>query len=378
MDFAHLVCHDSCEKGDYMRRRYWILAGFLVSAVLVAGSAVAATKLESPGDQSKAIINDAAGRLHVAPSALSSALKQARIDQIDSAVKAGRLTKQQGDALKAQIDKGQMPLVGGLAYGFGFRDHGFGGHGSGFEHPGGLFGAGSAAVTSYLGITQAQLRSALASGKSLAQIATANGKTAAGLVAAIVAATKSQLDKAVAAKHLTAAQEKAILARTQTFAKAMVNGKTPAFGHGPGFGHGFDDHGFDRGGMFGVGHPGVMFGAGSTAVTSYLGITQGQLRSALASGKSLAQIATANGKTSAGLVAAIVAATKGQLDKAVAAKHLTAAQEKAILARTQTFAKAMVNGTPHAWSPRMSHHGPGFGWFGSQHHSQTAQTGKDT
>ena len=362
-----------------MRRRYWILAGVIALAVLVAGSAVAATKLESPSDQSKAIINDAAGRLHVAPSALSSALKQARVDQIDSAVKAGRLTKQQGDALKAQIDKGQMPLVGGPAYGFGFGGHDFGDHGFGrggmfgVGHAGVMFGAGSTAVTSYLGITQAQLRSALASGKSLAQIATANGKTSAGLVAAIVAATKSQLDKAVAAKHLTAAQEKAILARTQTFTTDYVNGKAPAFGHGPGFGHDFGGHGFG----FGFGHPGGLFGAGSTAVTSYLGITQAQLRSALASGKSLAQIATANGKTSAGLVAAIVAATKSQLDKAVAAKHLTAAQEKAILARTQTFVKAMVNGTPHAW-PQMSHHRAGFEWFGSQHHSQTAHTGTDT
>ena len=62
----------------------------------------------------------------------------------------------------------------------------------------------------------------------------------------------------------------------------------------------------------------------------------------------------------------------------MAAKHLTAAQEKAILARTQTFVKAMVNGTPHAWAPQMSHHGAGFGWFGSQHQSQTAHTGTDT
>jgi hypothetical protein len=123
---------------------------------------------------------------------------------------------------------------------------------------------------------------------------------------------------------------------------------------------------------------GGMFGAGSKAVTSYLGITQAQLRSALASGKTFAQVATANGKTAAGLVAAIVASTKSQLDKAVAAKHLTVAQEKAILARTQTFATAIVNGTRHAWSPQMSHHGAGSGWFGSQHRSQMAQTGTDT
>lgn len=221
-----------------MRRRYWIVLGVIALAVVVAGSAVAATKLESPSDQSKAIINDAAGRLHVAPTALTSALKQAQKDQIDSAVKAGRLTKQQGDALKAQIDSGRMPLVGGHGYGFGGHWSGFGGHGFGMGHPGGMFGAGSKALTSYLGISQAQLQKDLASGKSLAQIAKANGKTTAGLVAALVAATKSQLDKAVAAKHITAAQEKAILARTQSFIKGFVTGKMSAFGHGMHFGHG--------------------------------------------------------------------------------------------------------------------------------------------
>ncbi len=340
-----------------MRRRYWIFLGVIALAVVVAGSAVAATKLETSSSQSKAIINDAAGRLHVAPSALSSALKQAREDQIDAAVKAGRLTKQQGDALKAQLNSGRMPLVGaGYDHGFGFGGHWsrFGGHD--FEHHGGPFAAGSKTVTSYLGITQAQMRSALASGKTLAQIAQANGKTAAGLVAALVADTKSRLDKAVAGKHLTAAQEKAILARTQQFITDLVNGKAPAFGHGLhfGFGHGFEHHG-------------GLFAAGSKTVTSYLGITQAQLRSALASGKSLAQIAKANGKTAEGLVAALVADTKSRLDKAVAGKHLTAAQEKAILARTQKFFTDLVNGTLHAWSPQMQHHGDG--WFGSQHHS---------
>jgi hypothetical protein len=234
-----------------MRRRYWIMSAVLVLAVVAAGSAVAATKLASPRDQSKAIISDAAGRLHVSPSALSSALRQALEDQIDRAVQAGRLTKQQGDALKAQIAKGRMPLVGGPASGFGF---GFGGPGHGFDFqrhlgmmgpgPGGMFRAGLAATASYLGITQAQLRSELGSGKSLAQIAKAHGKTADGLVAALVAVTKSRLDKAVAGKHLTSAQEKAIVARLHALLEGLVNGTPHGWSegmlhHGFGFGHRF-------------------------------------------------------------------------------------------------------------------------------------------
>jgi hypothetical protein len=234
-----------------MRRRYWIMLGVIAVAVVAAGSAVAATKLESPGAQRKAIIDDAAGRLHVTPQALSSALKKALEDRIDAAVAAGRLTKQQGDELKARIASGTMPAIGGFGLGVG---HVFG-HGGppGFpvEPPNGMFGrgpaggmieAGSKAVASYLGITQAQLRSALVSGKSLAQIAQAHGKTTDGLVAAIVAAAKTRLDKAVATGHLTSAQEQAILGKLDNVVKVLVTHSPQQMlqrGFGPAFRHRF-------------------------------------------------------------------------------------------------------------------------------------------
>lgn len=352
-----------------MRRRLLVL-GVIAFAVVAAGSAVAATKLSSPSARSKAIIDDAAGRLHVAPDALSSALKQAYDDQIDAEVKSGQISKQQGDRLKAQVAKGQAPLVGGFGYGFGRGGFGFGGKGFGLGRPGmfgfagGLFGTGLETVTSYLGITQSQLMTAMGSGKSLAQIATAHGKTAAGLVAALVAAEKSQLDKAVAAKHLTAAQEKAIIAKMPSLLQKLVDGKAPVLGRGFHFGFGGQPHGFGRGGgPFGGGFAGGMFGMDSKTVSSYLGITAAQLRTAERSGKSLAQIAKAHGKTAAGLVAALVAAEKSRLDKAVAAKHLTAAQEKAILSKASAFLKILVNGTPRSWF-HMRQRGAGPGSFG--------------
>ena len=105
-----------------------------------------------------------------------------------------------------------------------------------------------------------------------------------------------------------------------------------------------------------------MFHAALGTVTSYLGITSAQLRTALGSGKSLAQIAKAHGKTADGLVAALVAAAKTRLDKAVTAKHLTAAREKSILSKLQSMFKGLVNGMPRAWSHKMQHDG-----FGSTH-----------
>ena len=55
------------------------------------------------------------------------------------------------------------------------------------------------AATTYLGVDRATLVADLKAGQSLAQIATAKGKTADGLVAALLAPAKLKLDAAVTA-----------------------------------------------------------------------------------------------------------------------------------------------------------------------------------
>jgi len=222
-----------------MRRRYWIVSGIAVVAVAAAGGAVAATKFETPTQRSNAIIADAAGRLNIAPGALSSALQKALDDQIDADVAAGRLTQAQGDALKAKVDAGSVPLVGGLGGGFG--------RGFGFGHGFGMFRAGLGTVTSFLGITADQLRTELQSGRSLAQIAQEHGKTADDLVSALVAAAKTRLDQAVKDGRLSSDQETTMLGKLQTAIQNLVN-RTPPTGwgsqNGPrqGFGFGFGFH----------------------------------------------------------------------------------------------------------------------------------------
>ena len=57
-----------------------------VAVGLVATGAVAASRALSPGEESKAVIDDAAGQLGVEPSALRDALKQALKNRIDEAV----------------------------------------------------------------------------------------------------------------------------------------------------------------------------------------------------------------------------------------------------------------------------------------------------
>ena len=92
-----------------------------------------------------------------------------------------------------------------------------------------------AAAASYLGVTEAKLRASLEDGDTLAEIAKANGKTAAGLADALVAAAKADLDKKVAAGRLTSAQRASILADLESRIDDVVNGEF-AFGFRGGHG----------------------------------------------------------------------------------------------------------------------------------------------
>ena len=228
-----------------------------VLAAVGGGAAFAATQLDTPSARSQAIINDAAGQLGVQPDKLSSALKKALEDQLQADVTAGRLTQAQADAQKQRIESGNYPLLGTGGFGFG-RGGGFG-HG-GFGHGGFGFGAGFLAdyttAATYLGLTADQLRTDLMGGKTLADIATAQGKTADGLVTTLVSAVEKQLEAAVTAGRLTATQQQAIEKNLQQQITDLVNGTRPTtapgmFG-GPNFraGHGgFGTHGFRRPGQ---------------------------------------------------------------------------------------------------------------------------------
>jgi hypothetical protein len=212
-----------------MKRNHKLAIGAAAVASIAGGSvAIAASGSSSPSQESQAIINDAAGRLGITPTKLSAALKQALLDRIDAAVAAGRITKAQGDELKQRINSNDFPLFGG-----GHRD---------FGHFG-FFGKLDAAAD-YLGLTEAQLHSELESGKTLAQIARDHGKSADGLVNALVDAAKQKLDTAVKAGRLTQAQADQMLNDLRDRITSMVNSRPPAdapkFGFRPrSFGFGF-------------------------------------------------------------------------------------------------------------------------------------------
>lgn len=111
------------------------------------------------------------------------------------------------------------------AFGWGVR-----GPGMGFGHRGGELSA----AASYLGISSSELLSDLRSGKTLAQVADAtSGKSASGLIQALVAAEKQRLDAAVAAGKLTQAQEDTIVSGLQQRVTDLVNGTLRMHRGGP-------------------------------------------------------------------------------------------------------------------------------------------------
>jgi hypothetical protein len=206
-------------------------------AVVGAGGAMAAGQL-SPSTESKAVVEDAAEQLGVAPAELSDALKQALANRLDEAVKAGTLTEAQAEAMKQRLESNDFPLFGGPALGH----RGGPGH-----HMGRAMGLDAAA--SFLGVTEAELRTELQSGKTLAEVAKAEGKTVDGLVDALVTAATKRLDEAVADGRLTKAQRDEIVASLEERTTARVNGERPEFREqrGPGFGMG-QGRGFGGGG----------------------------------------------------------------------------------------------------------------------------------
>lgn len=194
-------------------------------ALAVAGGSVAYAAATGT-DQRDALLRDAAGRLNVSPGELRSALEGAFGDQLDQAVKDGKLTQQQADQIKQHVKRDGLPL-GGVGGPGGPDGHGlgFGGPLGGPGH--GPFDAGLAAAADYLGLARVQLARQLRSGTSLADVARAQGKSVDGLEQALVDEAKTRLDRAVADRRLTSDQRDEILREVQEHVADLVSGRAP-------------------------------------------------------------------------------------------------------------------------------------------------------
>ncbi len=218
------MSRDRPVHGNFKRKL--VLASTVLALVAFAGGAFAATQTTTNPRQ--AFLNDVAKRLGVAPQQLSAALKGAALDQLQAAVKAGRLTQAQANLLRQRIEQGKT--IGPFGPGYGWKGPGLRGLEPFGPPPPGrppALGVGpSRALTgaaSYLGMSVAQLARQLASGKALAQIASSKGKSVAGLEASLENSERARLDKLVAAKLITKAQEQQILKAMAARLAVLVN-----------------------------------------------------------------------------------------------------------------------------------------------------------
>lgn len=198
------------------KRQHLIAAAALAVALAIGVGAALAGGGLGFGNDRQAFLDNAAKRLGVTSAQLKAALQGAYDDRLDAAVAKGTITQDEADALKQRAKDDGLPLLGGRRGGFGPEGHGPGGFGH--QRP------ALAAAATYLGVTEAELRTDLRSGKTLAQLAKDKGKSVDGLKQALSAAAKAKLDAAVKAGRLTQTQADELSKRLTEHLDDLVNG----------------------------------------------------------------------------------------------------------------------------------------------------------
>lgn len=205
-----------------------------------------------------------------------------------------------------------------------------------------------------IGMTEAELKTELQAGKSIADVAKAKNIDLDVVIAKLTAAFKAHLDEEVASGEHTQAEADAKLAEFKTRVTEMVNkaGLPPKGGKG-----GPGEHG-GKGG-----HGPAKFATAKLATT--LKLTETELQTQLKSGKTLKQIAEAQNVDIADVKATLTSDFKAHLDEEVASGEHTQAEADAKLAEFKTRLDDMVNGVRPAGGPEG--HGRGGRGHGGRH-----------
>jgi len=177
-----------------------------------------------------AYLQKLAANLGIDVSKLTDALKKTAKDQVAADLAAGKITQAQADAANTRIDAGDFRFGPGGGHG------GPGGEG---RHGGG--GMDEAALTSFLGIDAATLRTERQAGNSLATIASNHGKSRDELKAFLTDQEKTEVATAVTNGAMTQAQADAHLQQFTANLDQMIDGTggpKGMGGHGPRGGQG--------------------------------------------------------------------------------------------------------------------------------------------
>ncbi len=188
-----------------------------LAAVAVGGAVTSAQQGDGPVGT---FLSRVAAKLGISEDTLTSAMQETSVEMLDEAVASGRLTQEQADQIKARAGED------GLLFPFGGPQHG----------PGGRSVVPEAAAQA-LGITQDQLMTELKDGKSLAEVAQAQGMSVEDFKAALLTQVKAQLDSLVADGTLTQEQADRVMQNTEENIDSIVNA-VGGFRGGGGPGHG--------------------------------------------------------------------------------------------------------------------------------------------
>ena len=204
-----------------------------------------------------------------------------------------------------------------------------------------------AAAAKVLGITEAELKTELQAGKSVADVAKAKNIDLATVKAALLAEAKAHIDAEVAAGKHTAAEGATKLAEmTSRIDTMLTTAGLPARGpHGEG----------GRGGHKGKG-PGKFM---SATLATTLKLTQEELKTQLHSGKSLADVAKAQNVDIADVKSVLKSDFSAHLAEEVTSGEHTQAEADAKLAEFTTNLDTMVNRVGPAGGMKGEGRGPG-------------------
>ena len=205
-----------------------------------------------------------------------------------------------------------------------------------------------AAASKVLGITEAELKTELVAGKSVADVAKAKNIDLSTVKAVLLAEAKAHIDAEVAAGKHTAAEGAAKLAEmTSRIDTMLTTAGLPARGpHGEG----------GKGGHGGKGGPGKFMTA---TLATTLKLTQEELKTQLHSGKSLADVAKAQSVDVADVKAALTSDFSAHLAEEVTSGEHTQAEADAKIAEFKTNLDTMVNRVGPAGGMKGEGRGPG-------------------
>jgi hypothetical protein len=178
--------------------------------------------------------------------------------EVAAALKAGTITQAQADQQLANATAFVTDQVNRAGFGPGGHGGGPGGHGG----PGGLDADDLTAAAKALGMTEADLTTALNSGKTAAAVAKEKGVDVQTVIDAIAASDKAEFAAAVKAGTMTQAQADQMTSNLTAHVTDEVNGVAgPGGMGGPGGGHG-------RGGFGGPGSGNGAPGSGNGPAAS--------------------------------------------------------------------------------------------------------------